>query len=1406
MAASAAAAAGDLVFNAVDWQALRVPYPGRGADDDASRAYMAWTRSPYAAYAFGRDAEGLSIGLRIDGFRPYFYVRPPQDWTAKQRNEVIAAVMAACLPKPLSDRTRFGDDGDAAVQIPQPEEGDCIRTQLCKRKDLWGFTGGADATFLKFSCLNLWLFNRVKRAFNKPAKGRYQSPAQHAAAVEAWLATPLGQCRTYEANVDPMLRLIHERNLRSCGWIRVAAADLEDAADMSVSGAAYATQVGRVHPDPTMRLAPMRIASFDIECTSSHGDFPQAVKSYRKVAGDLYTQRAAMRSALDVERALRAAFRDGSVVPKAPAAAAEEALAAALAAPSCLGRRLSEVVWEVLRGRDASRGSLKDVLPPEALEPLVAIDEMLEVDDLRALRSAVRQRRVDHNDAADDARRAMLTRLGRYGPRSLPKAAARAAGAAGADDDDDDEGGGGGGLMDPAKDRAIYLVNGVLTALLPPLEGDAITNISTTVHRFGCPDIESRHTVVLSPRTRACGPVPGLDAASVVVCATERELIEAWAAHVVEVDPDVLCGFNIVGFDWPYVWARAGEVGAQAALRGLSRVDALSAEFVVQRLSSSALGDNVLKYLDIPGRLSIDLYKVIQREKQLESYKLDNVAFEFLGERKDDLPIKEVFRLFKLGEPEGLALIAKYCVQDCALVNKLVIKLKTIENNSQMANVCSVPLSYIFKRGQGVKILALVARKCAECKHVIPTVRPCDHAGCTARPAYDYPTRWEQRELRRDRRCRLHRAEGMTVVLPEDFDGGDDDERDAAFDGVVDDYAESDGYEGALVLEPTPGMYFHPITVLDFNSLYPSSMISENISHDSIVLDPRYDNLPGYTYTTVKWSADAPACRFAESASGEKAMMPQILQALLRERKNTRKKMAYVTVTLRDGRRLVGLEAGEGELLDVDTGERARFDPADAASTASTFDEFERDVLDGLQLSLKVTANSLYGQTGARTSPIHMKEIAACTTAVGREHIMKAKAFVEREFGAEVIYGDTDSIFIKFPLGGLTGKPALAESIRLGLEAERRVKAILKPPQALAYEKSLCPFLIMSKKRYVGLLYETDPDKKPKKKFMGIVLKRRDNPNVCKVLYSDVLDAILYREDVAAGVAKLREDLQRLVAGGFPLADMVMSKTLKAEYKDPTRIAHKVLAERMGARDPGTKPATNDRIPYVFVKVAPQVGGDGRPVKLLQGDRIEPPDYVAANGLEVDYGHYIQCQIMKPIAQLLALALDKIPGFVPPPDFAAWTPARREREVELLLFQPFIDRRIPGAVGREREMAAAAAAAAANPPFHRVRVAKDGSWTLEDATGEVVARADAAPDLAKESAPTRQLAAAVAGLDALTELTGGDATDAVVVAAVRDLHERLEHEKPPARGRQVALLAEYDEHCESMRVASVFRK
>ena len=438
---------------------------------------------------------------------------------------------------------------------------------------------------------------------------------------------------------------------------------------------------------------------------------------------------------------------------------------------------------------------------------------------------------------------------------------------------------------------------------------------------------------------------------------------------------------------------------------------------------------------------------------------------------------------------------------------------------------------------------------------------------------------------------------------------------------------------------------------MDYSSLYPSSMISENLCHSSKVWtkeydlegnliattgvmkqngDFIYDNLPNYsyvdvTYDTYKYERKSPkaaaqkikngtkTCRFAKIKDGM-AILPSVLQELLQSRKATKKQGAKET------------------------------------------DPFMKNILDKRQLSIKLTANSLYGQCGAKTSAFYEKDVAACTTATGRKLLIYAKNLIEGVYGyavcetkdygkvktnAEYIYGDTDSVFFTFNLKNyengenIRGKDALAITIELAQEAGDLATKFLKAPHDLEYEKTFMPFCLLSKKRYVGMLYETDVDK-CKCKSMGIVLKRRDNAPVVKEIYGGIIDILMKDKDIQKSLLFLDKSLEEILQGKCGFDKFLITKSLRSGYKNPQQIAHKVLADRMGQRDPGNKPGPGDRIPYAYII--------SKTKSKLQGDKIESPSYILENKLRIDYAHYITNQIMKPILQIYSLVLFDLPA------------------------------------------------------------------------------------------------------------------------------------------------------------------
>jgi hypothetical protein len=238
-----------------------------------------------------------------------------------------------------------------------------------------------------------------------------------------------------------------------------------------------------------------------------------------------------------------------------------------------------------------------------------------------------------------------------------------------------------------------------------------------------------------------------------------------------------------------------------------------------------------------------------------------------------------------------------------------------------------------------------------------------------------------------------------------------------------------------------------------------------------------------------------------------------------------------------------------------------------------------------------------------------------------------------------MIVHNTDSVFFIFNLTDketgqkIVGKDALEITIELAQEAAHYSSMFLKPPMNLAYEKTLMPFALLSKKRYVGILYEEDPNK-GKLKYMGLSLKRRDSCDYLKDTYGQIINLIMSGQSVQSAIQYLDNSLTELIKGNVPTDKLAITKSLRSYYKNPQQIAHRVLADRIGQRDPGNMPKPGDRIKFLHVV--------NQNKKALQGEKIETPEFILENKLKMDFGFYVSNQLMKPLCQFLGLALEEM--------------------------------------------------------------------------------------------------------------------------------------------------------------------
>jgi DNA polymerase delta subunit 1 len=485
----------------------------------------------------------------------------------------------------------------------------------------------------------------------------------------------------------------------------------------------------------------------------------------------------------------------------------------------------------------------------------------------------------------------------------------------------------------------------------------------------------------------------------------EEKMLMKWRDFLEEVDPDIIIGYNICNFDFPYLLDRAKHLKVNG-FDHWTRLPSVRSASKDTNFSSKQMGNRDTKATNTNGRLQLDLLQLVQRDHQLRSYTLNSVCAQFLGEQKEDVHHTMITELFN-GTPESRRRLAVYCLKDAYLPQRLMDKLSCLENYTEMARVTGVPFNYLLSRGQQVKFVSQLFRKALEQKLVIPN-------------------------LRTD--------------------------------------ASEDQYEGATVIEPTRGYYDVPIATLDFASLYPSIIQAHNLCYTTLLNKTAVDKLG--LVKDVDYIVTPNNDMFCTTKQ-RKGLLAQILEELLTARKQAKRELAVET------------------------------------------DPFKKAVLNGRQLALKISANSVYGLTGATVGKLPCLAIASSTTSYGRQMIEKTKEEVEKKYtiangythDAQVIYGDTDSVMVKF------GVKDLAEAMKLGEEAAQYVSSKFIKPIKLEFEKVYFPYLLINKKRYAGL-YWTNPDKYDKMDTKGIETVRRDNCRLVQNVIETVLRMILIDRDV----------------------------------------------------------------------------------------------------------------------------------------------------------------------------------------------------------------------------------------------------------------------------------------------------
>jgi DNA polymerase elongation subunit (family B) len=830
---------------------------------------------------------------------------------------------------------------------------------------------------------------------------------------------------------------------------------------------------------------------------------------------------------------------------------------------------------------------------------------------------------------------------------------------------------------------------------------------------------------------------------------SEKKLLLGYSEFINDIDPDVIVGYNIFGFDNGYLFERAKVLGIEESFNYQSKIHHFT-EIVKKVLNNQQSGFNDWKMTRLIGRTHIDLLQVIKKDFKLDSYKLNNVGEHFLKEGKDDVSPKEIFEAWSNdGTREKRTRVGKYCVQDTNLCLLLFEKFAVLPNHIEMAKVTRVPLEYLVTRGQSIKVFSQISYETRKAGYLIP-------------------------------------------LLPKD--------------------SKDSKFQGATVLEAHVGYYTRPVCGLDFASLYPSIMIAHNMCYSTVVLDEKYNNLPGVEYSTINCGNDLNVS-FVQNQPG---VLSGILESLWKNRKVTKKEMNQ------------------------------------------TKDPFVKIVLNAKQLAIKVSMNSIYGFTGAVIGALPCLEISQSVTGCGRLMIEQTQNYAKDHFQCEIVYGDsvtgdtpvlikingsiiTDEIqnlfkmfksieYPQFKFGepGLfnkeqsipdtlieiwtaSGWSPLKRTIRhycnkniyrvitqtgiidvtedhsllnLNLEqikptdlcegislfhsfpddielvkirnqlkqiciqpdfnkeyfskrsaqtaylqarsagygvkvnykndkysltyyiefqenvnnqkdlcrvinlgrteqfvydletkdgtfqagigqmivkntdscyvifpepvdpdgtlttlfkkaqfAAAEISKTFKKPIELEFEKYMYPLILVAKKRYMYLEWTDAKHHNGEIEAKGVELIRRDNCPYVKEALTNILNPIMFENNLELGRLQAEKHIDLLLNGEVSIKNLIISKNLRNDYARPETIAHYQLVEKMKLRDPNSAPKPGDRVPFVYIDI-------GDP-KSLSWKKVEDPDYVLEHKLPIDYLYYLEHQLRSPLETIFEILLGK---------------------------------------------------------------------------------------------------------------------------------------------------------------------
>lgn len=611
----------------------------------------------------------------------------------------------------------------------------------------------------------------------------------------------------------------------------------------------------------------------------------------------------------------------------------------------------------------------------------------------------------------------------------------------------------------------------------------------------------------------------------------EEQLLKGFIRFMQNEKPNVLIGYNILGFDICYMIKRCERYSLLEEFKKCGFNQKTPALERTIKWSSSAIRNNEYMFIDWEGIVILDLFPIIRRDYKLDNYKLDTVAQYLIGAEKDPVNYKEIFAAYAT---KCMARVGKYCVQDSNLCIDLYNHINAWISLSEMAVVCKISMFQTYTQGQQLRTYNQVYDYCLHNNLVVTT-------------------------------------NGYTCLSGE-------------------------RYVGAYVRDPIPGIYENVVS-LDFASMYPNAIISYNICYSTFLTETMAEKMNEADYHLFKWEDHISCChdpkvieanQLTESINKieEKikkltvqrdAVTPRCnkeqksrIQIEINELRASQKPLRVRRVELKKGRDGSDYEDADGNMVSgvicakreyrfvkahvkkgviptliqnlLDSRKRVR------AQIKTCTDANYLVVLDKKQNAYKISANSQYGAMGVNRGYLPFMPGAMCTTYIGRECIKKAGSIATEKYGAQIIYGDTDSIHVILA-NVHTPQEIWDEATRIAALISSEFPGSMN----IEFEQAIfVKYIILSKKRYMYISCDRDGKLNTKIGKKGIVLARRDNAVITRRIYEHILQLMFSNSSKQSIIDYIIEEINEIFRNRVPYEEYIITKSVGSIYNNNT--------------------------------------------------------------------------------------------------------------------------------------------------------------------------------------------------------------------------------------------------------------